>query len=169
MIVVGTSAGREAWATDTLASLAGTGPVLVASAYAYELGKLRWVLEHTTVDRFFFLQDSVIVHDPAFLTDALGRSGAVALCADPAPYGMFMGAYDRHLLEQVGLPEVTGKRHSIELELAWTRAYCDAAGSVEVLFPDLADRNASGIVERHGRPNLVLANDHLTKFKGTWS
>lgn len=169
MIVVGTSAGREAWATDTLASLAGTGPVLVVSAYAYELGKLRWVLKHTSIDRFWFLQDSVIIHDPSFLADALALPGAVALCADPVPYGMFMGVYDRHLLHQVGLPEVTDKRHSIALELEWTRAYCAAARQVDVLFPDLADRNATGIVERHGRPNLVLANDYLTKFKGTWS
>lgn len=169
MIVLGTAHGREQWVTDALASMPADIPVLVASQYAYELGKLRWVLEHTDAQRFWFLQDSVIVHDPAFLEAGLAASGAVSLCADPVPFGMFMGVYDRTLLEAVGVPDVISKEHSIRLELEWTRAYCDAAGSVKVMFPDLSDANALGIQQRHGRPNLVLANAHLTKYKGTWS
>jgi hypothetical protein len=167
VIVIGTSAGREHWATDALASLTGHG-VLVLSQYEYELGKLRWVLDHTDIQRFWFLQDSVIIHDADFLHTALDMQGAVALCADPVPYGMYMGVYDRALLQEVGIPHVTDKRHAIRLEVEWTQAYCAVAASITVLFPELADRNASGIEDRHGRPNLILSNQHLTKYKGTW-
>ena len=167
MIVIGTSPGREAWATDALASLNGQGALLL-SQHEYELGKLRWMIEHTDVERFWFLQDSVIVHDPAFLQHGLAITGAVALCADPVPYGMYMGVYDRDLLLQVGIPRVEDKRHAIRLEVEWTQRYCAAAGSVTVLYPELSDRNATGIVDRHGRPNLVLSNLAITKYKGTW-
>lgn len=167
MIVIGTSAGREHWATDALASLTGHG-VLVLSQYEYELGKLRWVLEHTDIQRFWFLQDSVIIHDADFLHAALDMQGAVALCGHPVPYGMYMGVYDRALLHKVGIPRVHDKEDAIRLEREWTQAYCAAAADVTILFPELCDHNASGIEDRHGRRNLVLSNQHLTKYKGTW-
>ena len=167
MIVIGTSAGREHWATDALASLTGHG-VLVLSQYEYELGKLRWVLEHTDIQRFWFLQDSVIIHDADFLHAALDMQGAVALCGHPVPYGMYMGVYDRRTLRQVGIPEVTDKATAIRLEVEWTRLYCEAAGPVHVCFPDLCDRNAVGIEHHHGRDNLLLRNESISKWKGTW-
>jgi hypothetical protein len=167
VIVIGTGAGREDWWRDCLASLQGQRTVL-CSAPGYELGKIRWAYEHLDVDRFWFLQDSVVVHNPAFLDEGLQADGPVSLCMDPALYGMYMGVYDRHTLRQVGIPEVNDKPTAIRLEVEWTRLYCEAAGPVKVLFPDLADRNAVGIEHRHGRDNLVLRNESLTKYKGTW-
>jgi hypothetical protein len=81
---------------------------------------------------------------------------------------MYLGVYDRRTLRQVGIPEVHDKATAIRLETEWTRLYCEAAGPVRVLFPDLADRNAVGIEHRNGRDNLVLRNGSLTKWKGTW-
>lgn len=169
MIVIGTSFGREQWATDCLETMPDDIPVMVVSQYPFELGKIRWVLEYTDVERFWFLQDSVLIHEPAFLRAGLALNGAVSLCQDPRPLGMYMGVYDRSVLTEVGVPEVTTKEESIRLEIDWTCRYLTAAGSVEVMFPEFADRNAIGVTKRHGRDNLVLHNDSLTKFKGTWS
>lgn len=168
MIVVGTAAGRSAWLTGCLASLPHRH-VLAVYRYEYEIGKLRWVTEfHPELTRFWFLQDTVVVHDTSFLADALDHEGSVPLCNDPAPFGMFMGVYERDVLLEVGLPEVTDKRHAIRLEIEWTRRYWDAAGRPPALFPELRDANAVGVEHRHGRDNLVLRNEYLTKYKGTW-
>lgn len=168
MIVVGTAAGRSDWLADCLTSLPLRN-VLAVYRYDYEIGKLRWVTEyHPHVERFWFLQDTVVIHDPSFLTQALDRGGSVPLCSDPGPFGMFMGVYERDVLLEVGMPTVTDKRHAIRLELEWTRSYWEKAGRPAPLFPDLRDANAIGVEHRHGRDNLVLANEYLTKFKGTW-
>jgi hypothetical protein len=37
------------------------------------------------------------------------------------------------------------------------------------MFPELTDGNAKGTEEHHGRINLVLENNYLIKYKGTWA
>ena len=169
MIVIATSVGRELWWRDCLASMPDDIPVLLVSQYDYELGKIEWVLKHTDIDRFWLLQDSVIVHNADFLHEGLQREDAVSLCQHPDLFGMFMGVYDRDILNRVGIPRVRSKKHSIELERTWTQDYVRACQHVHVMFPDFKDMNATGTVERYERTNLVLSNEHLTKFKGTWA
>ena len=36
------------------------------------------------------------------------------------------------------------------------------------MFPEFTDHNAKGVEQHHGRINLVLENDYLIKYKGTW-
>lgn len=165
LTVIGTSPGREAWAADALASV--PGEAIVVSVPGYELGKLEWVVENTTVERFLFIQDSVLVTPQLFelLND---YDGSVALLGDPRPYGCFLGVYTRHALLAAGFAPIRTKLEAVEAELWWTGEYRAAAGKVPVLFPELTDRNAEGPIERHGRPNLVLSNSYMTKFKGTW-
>jgi hypothetical protein len=76
--------------------------------------------------------------------------------------------YERHVIERIGVPTVKDKADSILLEIDWHRRYVDVAGEPTVLFPELTDANATGVVERHGRANLVLENDLIVKWKGTW-
>ena len=166
MIIIGTAPGREAWLADCLASI--PGDVIVVRCDGYEPGKIKWVLDHTNIDRFWFLQDSVVIHDPTFLTVGLNVTGATSLCACPREYGSFMGVYDRHILEQVGIEPAQTKADAIAMEISWTSAYVQAAGGCAVMFPDLSDANATGIEPRHGRENLVLSNEAITKYKGTW-
>jgi hypothetical protein len=60
------------------------------------------------------------------------------------------------------------QRDSIRAEIEWTTGYAAAAGDVPVVFPELRDSTNRGFVEHHGRINMVLENDYLRKFKGTW-
>jgi hypothetical protein len=168
VIVIGTSQGREAWATQALASLPTDMPRMVLSCAGFEIGKLRWVMHHTELRRFWFLQDSVVVKDSWWLRDGLQRSGPVSLCMDPCVFGMFMGVYERKVLKHVELPHVTDKEHAIRLETEWTRDYLMHSGPAHVMFPEFADRNAHRIEHLHGRDNLVLENEFLVKYKGTW-
>jgi len=163
--VIGTSPDRADWAADSLRSVPGDG--LVVSVPGFELGKIRWVLENTTLERFLFIQDSVIVSKSLYARLSV-FDGSVAVLSDPVPFGCYLGVYEREILEKVGLPNICSKREAVEAEIWWTKAYCEAAGDVPVLFPQLSDRNAKRHAIRHGRENLVLENEFLTKYKGTW-
>jgi len=64
---------------------------------------------------------------------------------------------------------MSDKRDAIRHEIDWHKRYVEVAGNPQVLFPELTDANSTRQEERHGRTNLVLENDYLVKYKGTWS
>jgi hypothetical protein len=165
MIVVATTPGRENWLAQCLASIAQ--PVLVLSDFTFELGKINWIFNNTTIERFFFLQDSVIIKDER-LFELLDEKASIALTNDPSTYGMYMGVYERKHLAKIDIPIPQSKREAIEFEMTWTAKYCQAAKNVRIAFPDLADRNAVKKEIVFGRENLVLENDFLIKYKGNW-
>ena len=141
---------------------------IVVSNFGYELNKIRWVVENTTVDRFLFLQDSWVVKSATFWDLLADTDGSVALNCDPYFFGCFAGVYESAVVREIGVPVVTDKEHSIRLEVEWHKQYVAVAGEPLVLFPELSDRNASGVVVRHGRENLLLENEFVAKYKGTW-
>lgn len=143
------------------------GDAVVVSVEGYELGKLQWIVENTTLDRFLFIQDSVTVSEALYarLSDF---DGSVALLSDPRVFGCYLGVYERKILEKVGFSNIRSKREAVDAEIWWTRQYVQAAGDVPVLFPELTDRSASGPINHLGRDNLVLSNEFMTKYKGTW-
>jgi hypothetical protein len=166
LTVIGSSPDRQAWLADCSASLERDHIAVVS--FGYELAKIAWVMENTTVDRFLFLQDSWVIKSDKFW-DLLGQfEGSVALTRDPYFFGCYAGVYERHVIDRIGVPVVKDKAHSILLEIDWHRRYVEASGEPTVLFPELTDKNATDVVERHGRKNLVLENDLVVKWKGTW-
>lgn len=165
LTVIGSSPDRAHWAADALASV--PGDAIVVAVPGFELGKLRWVVENTTVDRFLFIQDSVIVSQ-ALYGSLSEFQGSVALLSDPVPFGSYLGVYERKILQAVGFPNIRSKRESVDAEIWWTKAYCQLAGNVPVLRSQTCDANATKIVEKHGRQNLVLENELFVKYKGTW-
>jgi hypothetical protein len=166
LIVIGSSPDRTEWLADCSASIQREH--IVVSGWGFELAKIRWVMENTTADRFLLLQDSWVIKSDKFW-DLLDQfEGSVALTRDPYFFGCFAGVYQRSVVERVGVPEVKDKAHSILLEIDWHRRYVEVGGEPTVLFPELTDKNATEVVVKHGRENLVLENEFVTKFKGTW-
>lgn len=167
LIVIGTSPGRTEWASEASASISRDH--IVVSSFGYELNKIRFVVEETKAERFLLLQDSWVVKSDEFwdLLDTV--QGSVALSPYPYFYGCYAGVYESWAVREVGIPVVQDKDHSIRLEVDWHRQYVDVAGEPTVLFPDLVDANATGVVMKHGRENLVLENDLIAKYKGTWT
>lgn len=165
LTVIGTTPNRADWAARALASV--PGDAIVVSVPGYELGKLRWVVENTSADRFLFIQDSVTVSEGLY--DILSNfDGSVALLSDPVPFGSYLGVYERTLLEKVGLPHIESKLESVRAEIWWTGEYRAEAGKVPVLFPELKDNTATRQVFLNGRENIVLENEYFAKYKGTW-
>jgi hypothetical protein len=166
LIVIGSSLGRESWLADCSASI-NRNHIAVIS-FGFELSKIGWVMDNTNANRFLFLQDSWVIKDETFWHLLDDTSGSVALTADPYFFGCYAGVYERSVIEQIGVPVITTKREAIDNEIAWHQDYVKVAGEPLVLFPDLKDSNSTRQVEKHGRTNLVLENDYIAKYKGTW-
>ena len=166
-IVICTVPTRNNWLLDCLSSI--NREVVVLSDFTNELGKISWMVKNTNFDRFLFLQDSVVIKNDLFFDKMFAHDGSVSVNQCPKKYGSFMGIWERKVLLETGIPVAKNRKEVIDLEFNWTPKYCAAAGSVPVVFPELHDYNASEIVMRHGRKNLVLENDYIVKYKGTWA
>lgn len=168
VVVVASTPGREAWLQECLASIERE-VVVLRQAGTWELGKIKWLYENTSFDRFLFLHDSVIVKDQRFFDKMFEHPGSVSVTNDPGIFGMYMGIYTREHLSRVELYSPVTQRDSIRAEVEWTARYAAfAGGGIPVVFPELRDSTNRGFVEHHGRLNMVLENDYLRKFKGTW-
>lgn len=168
-IVVGTAPGREAWLKDCLESLKGSKyPVVWTEEYSYELGKIRWAYEHTNFDDILFIQDSCVIHDLKLLDMVFGYEGSVSITNHPTLFGCYLGKYRREVLTRSKIPVVLTKAESVRQETSWTVKYA-ALDSTINLFDDFDVPEKHFFEQRHGRNNLVLRNEYLTKYKGTWS
>lgn len=166
-IVIATTSGREQWLKDCLESLKGYTkyPILVLNKYEWELGKIKWVYDHTDLDEFLFLQDSVIVKDYGWLDTVLDATGAsVSLCEQP--FFMYMGKFTREGLSKLEIPYIETKKEAIFAEAKWCQDYA-ALNQVSTLWLDLKDNDSREF--HNGRENMVLENEHIKKYKGTWN
>lgn len=165
-IIIGTYHGREDWLKDCLISLSGYEeyPVITVSV-PWELNVIRWVYDWTNLDEFLFLQDTVVLKDLGWLSYVMGDNCRdVSLCHKL--YFMYLGKYTRDTLSQMRFPIVKNKRDAVTHEGEWTSKYVDRASEVTSLW-DLDDTD--DYLYRHGRLNKVIQNDHIIKYKGTWS
>ena len=166
MIVVATTPGREDWLQQCLSSI--KRPVLVLSDFTYELGKINWLFHNTKIKRFLFLQDSVVIKNQNLFDLLDDGHGSISLTNDPCMYGMYLGIYERQILEQVEIPIPESKSEAISYELTWTESYCQKAKNVRLAFTNLNDKMATSKIMLFGRENLVLENEYLIKYKGNW-
>jgi hypothetical protein len=166
VIVVATTPGRENWLKQCLESI--ERPVMVLSDFTFELGKIKWVFENTKIERFMFLQDSVVIKNQKIFELLDDDKGSIALTNDPCMYGMYLGVYERKILQMVDIPLPKLKAESIAFELSWTESYCRAARNVRLAFTDFTDSRAKRKEVLFGRENLVLENEFLIKYKGNW-
>lgn len=165
-IVIATTSGREEWLRDCLESLKGYTkyPILVVNQYEWELGKIKWVFDHTDIDEFLFLQDSVIIKEYSWIDEVMEKEGSVSLTE--RPYEMYMGKYLRSQLKLLEMPYIASKRESVYAEAKWCGDYA-ALAPFHVMWGYFKDDHTKREV-KYGRENLVLENEHIKKYKGTW-
>ena len=166
-IVLMTFPGREVWLDQCIKSI-GKRDVVVLSGYGHELDKIRWVCENTNIERFVLLQDSMIIKDQSFFELAMSNPKSVAFSNCPVKFGMYMGVFCRETLLKTHMPVVRDKEHGIELEVSWANEYSHYEPDAPLLFDKFHDHYANGTKQLHGRINLVLENDYIIKYKGTW-
>jgi len=166
-IVIATTPGREMWVKDCMESV-GRDCLVVSQGgkYSYELGKIKYVLEKTNIDRFLFLQDTVIIKDKKLLEICEQQPKSVIFTY---PAGCYLGVYCRDTLMKTGIPEVNSKVDSVHYENAWIDQYRKNEPNIPVLFfVDDGEGVRNGIKEKYGRQNIVVGNQFYEKWKGDW-
>ena len=163
-IVISTSPGRSEWVKHCLESI--NVPCLVVSGYGYELGKIKWVYENTNIDKFIFLQDSVVIRNNELLMSLFESEGSACLMCDPSHMGSYLGLYERKILDRIDIPIISKKSESISNEIEWTKRYIEACDH----FSHPVDLKHETIftVMRNGRENMLYVNDLYEKWKGDW-
>lgn len=163
-IVVGTAPGRENWIKDFLESI--KVPCIVLTVNGYELGKIKWVYENTDLDRFIFLQDSLVIRNNDLLQSVFDAPGSACLMCDPDHLGSYLGMYERSVLQRVGIPDALNKSDSIRFEWEWTKTYYNACENFS--HPIELNQQTVHTVMKHGRENMLYVNDLYEKWKGDW-
>jgi hypothetical protein len=163
-IVIATAPGREAWVKDCLESI--KAPAIVVSGPGYELGKIKWIFDNTGLDRFIFLQDSVIIKNTELLMSIFDTEGSSCIMCAPRCFGSYMGLYEKQTLDKIDIPSITTKRDAVKYEIDWTQEYIKACG--QIFHPVHLKHQVTETLYRYGRENQVLVNILYEKWKGTW-
>lgn len=154
---------------EHLHELAKAGIVIPLGPDGFECGAIQAILNHTTLEEFFFLQDTTEILNPLLFTMAFSYDGSVILEKN---FHSLLGKLRRSILEKIKIPIVRTKEESINAEASLATAYIEAECQLKRLFDDFGDEEAmkaNRYENRFGRKNLVIENDYLRKYKGTWT
>lgn len=166
-IIIGSNSSTL-WLENCLKTFQGYKefPVLVVVNDDFEVGKILHTLKYTDLDEFFLLHDTVEIKDPSFFKLAFETEGSVSLCLEPTTFGMFLGKYRRKILETMDIKPTLTKKDAVIAEMSFNQDYCSREPKMTVLFPEF--RNSNVFVDKFGRKNMLLENEYLRKYKGTW-
>lgn len=157
-MVIGTDPDRAGWLEDCLATIPRDRQVLIHYPGGYEIAALRTGCG--TFDRFLFLPDSTEILTPNFWP-VVDAHDTAWLFGWP---GCYVGIYTTDTLRP--FLDTAPDRVDKEEAIRWETRIRDAL-KYPTIWPDIADRRGR-IEDRHGRTNLVIGNEHIRKWKGTW-
>lgn len=166
-VTVGAVSEDSPWLADCLASLEGCRwPVVAHITRDWELATIGWAAER--YDEFVFLPESTVVLDQSILDECFERWAGRSVnlgTAQGLAFRMYLGKYRGEVVRALTVPVVRGKEEAIMYEVTWCVAYAHADEYVSLGGPlehtDVRE-------ERHGRTNMVVENEWLRKWKGTW-
>lgn len=81
-------------------------------------------------------------------------------------FEMYLGKYDRRILDQMYIPTPFNKAEAVKFEQEWNRAYIKNDPNFKVFHQPLHDVEV--FEEKFGRNNMILENDFIKKYKGSW-
>jgi len=121
------------------------------------VGDRRYSTRQETFDEFVFLMDTCIIKDITLFDRLFGIEGHVVLTKGNFHY---MGKFVTK--ELPNLPRVHDKTTAIMLEVKWLDGY-----KYTEFQPDLPVFSTN-FEEVHGQNRMVLTNEYMTKWKGTY-
>ena len=150
------------WISECLDSLQGVKyPILLCinpeGKSAYDMEAFYYAQEHG-VEEFIVLHDSMVIKDQSFFEEAFGRPGHVKLTP------MFLMGFGKFVLK--GLPPLPPKPIGKKAAVSFETHYLRKLPASSEMFPKFRDTN--NFVQKHGQKRMVLENDYLIKYKGTW-
>lgn len=121
---------------------------------SYELGAIKRGAE--LFDEFVYLHDTVVIKDNSLFDKLFAIDGHVLLTKGGYHY---FGKYVSSDLPDI--PNVTNKEEAIHWEIRWFN-------KPHTVFNPELPFHVERFEEKHGRTNMVIENDYLIKYKGTW-
>jgi hypothetical protein len=165
-IIVGTRPDRKKWLNNCLKSIDSKYSVVVVNCEGYEVGKMKWVLNNTDIDRFVFLQDSIEVKDNSVFECLDKYTQGVSLCSYPRLFGCYFGCYNSWALRKINLPDIDKKLTAVQYEMIIHKDYSNYDEIVD-LGKDLVDNDI--FIKKFGKKVMKLENKYFIKYKSHWS
>lgn len=170
-VAIGATKLGSPWLADLLDSLRDCRwPIEVNVTANWELATIGWAAER--FDEFIFLPESTVVTDPSFIdrcfTEHKG-AGVNLGTAQGLKFRMYLGKYRAVAVNAIGVPVVHNKAEAIGREVDWCIKYANYErenGRLVSLGGPLEHTDVREF--RHGRTNMVVANEYLVRYKGTW-
>lgn len=159
-IVISSSEYSRPFLEDLLKSLKTDYPIYICweglgrPEGSFELGAIKKGSE--LFDEFVYLHDTVVIKDNSLFDKLFATEGHVLFTKRGYHY---FGKYVSNDLPVI--PEVTNKQEAIHWEIRW---FTKPHTILDHELPFHVER----FEEKHGRINMVLENDYLIKYKGTW-
>jgi hypothetical protein len=133
----------------------------------FELGAMKATLEHTDWDEFILIQDTFEVINPEIFDILFTNYPDQSVFYGPSRQ-MFLAKYRRQVLEKLEIPDTRTKLESIFQESKFANLY-ESVEPFMIFNHSFRDENFYGNTEwKWGRENLVLKDEYLIKWKGTW-
>jgi hypothetical protein len=108
------------------------------------------------LEEFVLLHDSCLVRDVSVFDLLFATPGVVALSPD---FRMLQGKFVTNRLPRLPDPPIGSKWEAVAFEVELSKRPADVT-----LFPEFHDDN-SRFGRKHGRDNLIIENEYLTKYK----
>lgn len=133
----------------------------------YEAGALRWCQRYLGAEKFFFMQDSARIKEPAWLDRIMCDDRSYCVNDETGPYSMYTGAIRMEVLRKLSIPETSTKVDAVMYEMSFGNSYAQYDPDITVLWPELRLENARDDAV-FGRPVKVYENEYFLKYKGCW-
>jgi len=117
-----------------------------------------------TDEDIFLLQDSCEIKNNDLFKIAEAHNGGMAL--NPI-FQMYLGKYDRKVLQGMEISIPNSKAQSVHLEDTFNREYIKRDKNFTVFHQPLTDTEV--FEDKFGYTNMILENDYIKKYKRCWS
>ena len=165
-IVIATTPSTQNWLNNCRKSFMGYPKynIIVISDYGFEMSKIRKMYETTNYDEFLLLLESYEIKNTDIFDMFFETDGSVSLDNGGKCYTV---KYKRSVLDDMIFPIVVSKQDAVIQEDLFHAQY-EILDPFRVLFKGF-NKNEKVFEQKFGRNNLILENDYLKKYKGTWS
>lgn len=165
-IVICTTPKSTHWLHNLLDSFQGYDkfPIIILSDYGYELGKINFIHKHTDITEFFFLQDTIEIKNPSIFDKGFTFAGSVSW---DSGFKSYLGKYRREILDKCTIPLPKSKMDSVVFEETFNWEYISKEPKGWTLHDDFSKRDV--FEDKFGRKNMIIEDEYLKKYKGTWS
>ena len=163
-IVIATTPTPSLWLQNLLNSIEGEAryPILILSDYNWEMGKIRYIRDHTLIDEFLLLQESVEIKDREYFPVIFEKYEGQSVKFHPGCTS-YICKYRREVLNQLTLPIIQTKDESVYYETEFHRQY-QAIEEMQLLPCDIDD-SPNNFETKFGRKSLVVKSPFLWKYK----